>query len=459
MNYSLTFCEADFARLTAHLFAERNERAAYLLCRLSQMENETRLLVREVLPVTAENVTAASPTHMGIESRSFLRAMKRAHVTNQCFVFVHSHPTHLPNPSEQDDREEAKLFHTAYARIDTAGVHGSVVLSGPEKPVGRVWLPDGQRRPISVVRVIGSRFRFLGELHRPLPEFAFFDRQVRAFGKDLQILLKRLTIGVVGAGGTGSAVIEQLIRLGVGHLIVADGQRLEESNVSRVYGSSVSDSGRPKVEIQEAHATRIGLGTEISILPKDITFPSAFKQLRACDLIFGCTDDQWGRSLLSRLAIYYYIPVFDMGVRIDSADCVLFSVQGRVTTLMPGTACLFCRGRIIPEGVRAESLQALNPDQATQLREEGYAPELANSAPAIVPFTTAVAAGAVSELLHRLAGYMGPDRNSTEVLYLFDQTRLRTNRTAPRPDCFCTDRTYWGRGDTVPLLDTTWRPE
>ena len=41
-----------------------------------------------------------------------------------------------------------------------------------------------------------------------------FDRQVRAFGADIQELLATLRIGIVGNGGTGSPVAEQLIRLG-----------------------------------------------------------------------------------------------------------------------------------------------------------------------------------------------------------------------------------------------------
>src|SRR3989442_2474424 len=44
----------------------------------------------------------------------------------------------------------------------------------------------------------------------------FFERQVLAFGAESQALLQQLHVGVVGVGGTGSAVVEQLARLGVG---------------------------------------------------------------------------------------------------------------------------------------------------------------------------------------------------------------------------------------------------
>jgi tRNA A37 threonylcarbamoyladenosine dehydratase len=195
-----------------------------------------------------------------------------------------------------------------------------------------------------------------------------FDRQVRAFGAEIQQLLATLHIGIVGNGGTGSAVGEQLIRLGAGRLSLFEGQTLDASNVTRVYGSRLTDVDRLKVKIIERLAKEIGFGTEVTLFPKHITNSETAKALRDCDVIFGCTDDEWGRSILSKLAIDYYIPVIDMGVKIDSNEGSIVSVQGRATTLAPGSACLFCRGRITAEGVRAQVIECCNPSQAEELR-------------------------------------------------------------------------------------------
>jgi hypothetical protein len=169
--------------------------------------------------------------------------------------------------------------------------------------------------------------------------------------------------------------------------------------------------------------------------------------------VFGCTDDEWGRSILTRLAIYYFIPVFDMGVKISSNEGVIGSIQGRVTTLMAGSACLFCRGRVNSDRISSEILQASDPDRAESLRREGYLPELPGATPAVISFTTAIASSAVTELLHRLTGFMGAERGSTEVIHLFDQTRVRTNSVQPNPNCgICANRERWGRGDRQPFL-------
>lgn len=459
MKHTITFSERLYADLTNHLNASKTEAAAYLLCRRSIMDQETRLLPKKFIPVLDRDIISSSRTHMSIQSASFRAAMKEANALKCSFVFVHSHPDGPNGHSPQDDKEEASLFRTAYNRISTPGPHGSIVITGTGDVAGRVWLPNGTTADIILTRILGNKFRFL---HRGSAEAlaSRYDRHVRAFGPDLQPVLSKLHVGIIGAGGTGSSVAEQLIRLGVGKLTVVDGGSLEDTNVTRGYGSGISDIGTAKAEITSRLAERIGLGTEIRVLTKNCTYLSTLKALRDCDLIFGCTDDQWGRALLNRLAIYYLIPVFDMGVKIDSKEGQIASIQGRVTTLLPGMACLFCRGRISAEQVRQESLSAVSPEEAESLRKEGYIPELEGPAASMIAFTTSIAAAAVIELLHRLTQLGGVDRTATEVLQLFDQSRMRTNSTPPQSDaCICSEETFAARGDCEPLLDSTWRPE
>jgi len=457
VRYTISFAERAYERLASHLFSGNTEMAAYLLCRVGLCGDEVRLLVREVIPVEANDVISASASHMKIRSRSFLRAMKRAHQTEQCFVFVHSHPEGVSKHSPQDDSEEHQLFRTAYIRIASAPVHASVVFPTGEQPSGRVWLDDGTTQPIERVRVVGKRFRFYFSTANREVVPPIYDRQVRAFGKDFQRIVSRLHVGVVGSGGTGSSVMEQLTRLGVGEISVFDEQMLAGTNVTRVYGSRLVDVDLPKVKLMERLAADMGLGTIVHPYIGNITGRRQIERLRACDVVFCCTDDQCGRSVLTRFAMYYYVPVIDMGVKIDSRDGIVHSVQGRVTVLVPGAACLFCRGRVTPESIAAESIQAANPEEANELRRQRYIPELQEQAPAVIPFTTTVAASGVTEFTHRLTGFMGPERTASEILHLIDSGRIRTNSTSPDPNCtICGNTSLWGRGDVTPLLDTVW---
>jgi molybdopterin/thiamine biosynthesis adenylyltransferase len=384
--------------------------------------------------------------------------MKRADQTHQVFYFIHSHPNGICEFSAQDDAEESKLMRTAYIRIAGAGPHGTIVFADRDRMRARCWKEDGSATDFECIRIIGRQLRFL-HTRLKVPAEVMFDRQVRAFGGGIQATLAAMHVGIVGCGGTGSAVAEQLARLGIGSLTLFDPDRLEQSNISRVYGSSLGDLGKPKA--QTLRDSLFGIGFPLSIRATDspITRQSAARQLRDCDVIFGCTDDEWGRAVLTRFALYYYVPVFDLGVRIDSDSGNIKSIQGRVTTLLPGASCLFCRGRISGERIAAQAVRENDPHRAATLRNEGYMPEMPQAEPAVVSFNTFVASLAVIELIQRLTGFMGDNRETTEMICLFDEGKIRPNARPADAECFCSDPVYQGRGDVDPFIDLTWAQE
>lgn len=92
---------------------------------------------------------------------------------------------------------------------------------------GRLHAPGTGWHDLTHLRAVGDKVWLLPAWSEGSPTVSHaFDRQVRAFGEDGQQILGRLRVGVVGAGGTRSAVIEQLIRLGFGELDVLDDQAL-----------------------------------------------------------------------------------------------------------------------------------------------------------------------------------------------------------------------------------------
>lgn len=450
---TLTILEPQLDELLAAVFSEQpNEGAAFLICGIAHTDRESRLLVREVVPVERTHYLVREPQRLSIDSQAYANAAKRADADGGSVVFVHSHPGGVGEFSPQDDREEPKLMTFLDARVP-GRLHGSLVVASRSDLRGRVWVRN-RWTDIVRIRVLGQRFRFhdqVGDGRRPIPEF--FDRQVRAFGEDIQRLLGALHIGVVGAGGTGSAVAEQLARLGVGDLSIFDGDTLTTTNVTRVFGSTVAGAGMNKAELARAHLVAIGLGTKVNAIPAYIDEEEVAKLLRNCDIVFGCTDKATPRSLLGALATRYYVPTFDVAVKIDSAEGVLRGIFGRVTTLFPGEACLFCRGRITAAAI---ALEALSPMERRARAAERYAPELDENDPAVITFTTAVAAESITEMLHRLTGFMGEDRRSTEVLLRFHDSLISRNRQAPDPNCVCTRKALWGRGDGRDYLGVVW---
>ena len=448
MGTRIVFLQSLLEELRSHLFSIPDvEGAAFVLCGQSDQQSNEKLIAHAIVPIADEDYLRREKYSLSIASPALMRITKLARYENLSVVFAHSHPEGIADFSAQDDREEQELIPFLQSRVP-GRIHGTVVLTS-NSIAGRLYDPG--RETVDAVVSVGRRFSIWPK-ESPSIE-VIHDRQVRAFGEDVQKHLQSLHVGVVGAGGTGSAVLEQLCRLGVGTLSIFDGDELEETNVNRVYGSKKSDAGKFKVLIAKDHLSAIGLQTIIEAVPKHITSEEAARKLRACDLVFGCTDKQLPRAILNQLSLQYCIPVIDLGVLIDSDLGQITSVIGRVTTLYPGESCLFCRGRISPEAIRVE---ALSDEERASQAKEGYAPELNDPAPAVIAFTTAVASAAVAELLHRLTGFMGAERVSSEVLQFFDEGKIRTNRADSREMCICADTAIWGRGDEDPFLGMFW---
>lgn len=456
LRYTMTFVVDDYEQLMKHLFGDPSvEQAAYLLCGLSQTELETRFLVRKVILVSPDSLKEQTDRHLSIPSSSFVPVLQQAAENQECFFVVHSHPQGFDDFSSQDDIEEPKLFRTVYTRVGH-GIHGSLVFSAPNTFGGRVWLEDGNgisAVSLSLIRIIGKRYRFLVSSNMSLRETAiperFFDRQVRAFGKDLQRLLASLHVGVVGCGGTGSAIIEQLARLGVGELTIVDDDQVDDTNITRIHGSGLQDKGAKKVQVMANMVSHIGFGTRVHAIDKKVVVESAARRLRDCDIIFGCTDDQAGRLVLNELSIHYFIPLFDMGVLIDSNQGDLRSILGRITIVQPKANCLLCRKWVYPDLAAAELLP---PEIREQRIREGYAPELPDSDPAVITFTTAVASQAVMEMLHLLTGYMGEEREVRDIIWRLDSRAFKFRPDPMIEECSCTSPKKVGRGDLKQFL-------
>ena len=263
-----------------------------------------------------------------------------------------------------------------------------------------------------------------------------------------------LQVAIVGAGGTGSAVAEQLVRLGVRRLVLVDSDKLSCSNVTRVYGSTLDDVGTLKVDVLCKHLRRIAPDLQCTVIASMVTAEAVARELSGCDLIFGCTDDNAGRLVLSRLSTYFLIPVIDLGVLLSSNDKEeLEGIYGRITLMYPGSACLMCRNRI---DLARASAEMKTPEERKRLADEGYAPALGEVEPAVVSFTTIVAASAVSEFLERLIGF-GSEFSTSEVLLRIHDREISTNHVEPRIGHYCHPSTgKLGLGYTEPFLEQVW---
>src|SRR5262249_34967407 len=127
-----------------------------------------------------------------------------------------------------------------------------------------------------------------------------------------------------------------------------------------------------------------------------------------------------GRDLLNRLATFYCIPLFDLGVRLEADGNGSVSVVcGSVHYLLPGGSSLLSRGVYTPEDLRAAALRRTNPEQFQAEQQEGYIKRARVYSPAVVSVNGLCSSLAINNLLARLHPFRN-DPNSEIRWQTFD---------------------------------------
>jgi molybdopterin/thiamine biosynthesis adenylyltransferase len=435
---------------------EPRETAAVLLAGIASTDTGLALTINSIRWIPDAAYETRTSRHLQINSRGWMPSLRIAADGDWLPIFLHTHPGNAAIPSAMDDVVDARLSRTFQTRVG-CNLYVSLIFGGHDHQptfTGRVFEQDAGPKPVTRLRVAGQRVRIqtAEDNDAPGPPLDIFDRQVRAFGPEGQQLLRNLRVGVVGCGGTGSAVLEQLARLGVGALTFIDYDTVTDTNITRIYGSTLDDVGRPKVDVVHDHLASIGLGTSLNPVEGDITRRAIMEQLRDCDVVFGCTDDDGGRGILSRLAYWYLISVIDMGVVIASTGGEISGVFGRITTATPGEPCLLCRGEFDPTRARE---QQYSESERHALIEEGYAQGLSERDPAVIAYTTMVASHAVADMTQRIFGFGDLAIPSKQLLRISDR-EIRRQKGRSRDGCYCTLPSNLGRGDRTSALGVTW---
>ena len=421
-------------------------------------DGETRLLGRSIHWIPESSYQRRTRHEMLIDAAGYTAALARAEEDRSIPMWVHTHPGGRPLPSSLDRRVDRAIADVFRLRSGS-NLYGTVIVSPSQAGLnltGTIQVSGANTEPIDRFWMVGDRWQLNEAFGRTQDCFAsdLFDRNVRAFGPAVQKAIGMLRIAIVGAGGTGSAVAEQIVRLGARTLLLVDADTLTESNVTRVYGSTLGAVGRHKADVLAQHLQAIAPDARCRTVHGMCSTQRVARSLAGMDLIFGCTDDNAGRLVLSRLSTYYLVPVIDLGVLLSSDDSgVLSGIDGRVTVLSPGSACMLCRGRV---NLGRAAAEMRTPAERKRLADEGYAPALGGQEPAVVAFTTMVASVAVSELLERLIGY-GDHNRPSEILLRLHEREISTNTAKPRLGHYCDPgKRKIGRGDTEPFLEQVW---
>jgi molybdopterin-synthase adenylyltransferase len=142
-----------------------------------------------------------------------------------------------------------------------------------------------------------------------------------------QLQLHRSRVAVIGCGGIGGYVIEQLARMGVGTIIAVDPDLFEEHNLNRQLFSSPSTIGLAKVDAAFLRVNEIN--PAVTLIPQQ----TAFSQNNGSELLDGClaTVDALD-SITTRLELANIAEI----MRIPLIHGAIAGWYGQISTQLPG---------------------------------------------------------------------------------------------------------------------------
>jgi len=252
--------------------SDGREAVAIALCGRRAGQHKHRLLVREIHPIPPDAYSQRTVLSVTWSTDAIAPLLDKAEEQKLSVIKIHSHPNGYKHFSELDNTSDHDLLPAVRGWVEADIPHGSCVLLPDGQMFGRTLWRGGTFTPISCISVVGPDIHFWHHLENRsrLPEFTASHAQ--AFGQGTTNLLRHLSVAVVGCSGTGSPVIEQLARLGVGKLVLVDDDIVEDRNVNRILNSTMQDAReqRPKVDVLAEAINRMGLGTSVLALQKDL---------------------------------------------------------------------------------------------------------------------------------------------------------------------------------------------
>lgn len=253
------------------------------------------------------------------------------------------------------------------------------------------------------------------------------NRNELLFGRDGQSAIARTGIAIVGLGGVGSHLAQQLAYLGVERYVLIDDDIVTRSSLNRLIGATPMDADEHVLKV--AVAKRMILQTRpesaVKVFPETVDIERTGALIKDVDVVFGCVDNERGRLELTELAMSRGITYFDLATDINP-DVPMFG--GRIFVAMPGVRCLSCASGLDQAELR---LSSMSPEhRLVHDKTYGIPRQDLGGGPSVVSINGAVASLAVTEFM----AWVTDLREPVEQLYYYGHSavlRRRVDEVAP----------------------------
>ena len=266
-----------------------------------------------------------------------------------------------------------------------------------------------------------------------------YSRNIALFGPEGQKKIASRKVLIVGLGGLGSHLAQQLAYLGVVDFGLVDDDVVTSSSLNRLIGGVEFDvvAETPKVTVAKRLIVQIQPTANVGAVDRKVADERVPALVARADIVFGCVDRDLPRLQLTELCTRHAKPYFDLASDTggEGADAWF---GGRVV-FCDGTRCLSCLDLLDQEQMARDSM---SPEQR-EADDEIYGIDrkmFDQSGPAVVSVNGAVASLAVTEFMAVVTGIRHP---VAHLVYRGDLAQLTKSIDPPREGCwYCTQ--LWG---------------
>lgn len=151
---------------------------------------------------------------------------------------------------------------------------------------------------------------------------------IEGFGREAQEKLLNAKVGIIGCGALGSMVAMQLAGAGVGHLVIADFDTVDISNLQRQYFFETSQAGGSKAAILGERIHALNPEVRVTVHNLLVTERNAATLLEGCGFLVDATDNPASKTAVEAIAL-----------KCGTGCCIagISEFHGQVMTVLPGS--------------------------------------------------------------------------------------------------------------------------
>lgn len=167
------------------------------------------------------------------------------------------------------------------------------------------------------------------------------------FGVEAQQRLSSAHVLIAGAGGLGCPAALYLAASGIGRITIADGDKVDATNLQRQILYRDKSVGTPKTGAAREALREVNPEVEVIPIGERLEGDALSRAVASADVVLDCTDNFATRHALNRACVKHRKPlVSGAAIRFDG-QLAVFDLRGEDS---PCYACLF------PEDANAEDV-------------------------------------------------------------------------------------------------------